>query len=199
MALNHGPPLVPLQHAQASHPMASMHYSEPPQPPPQYHTTVRRAPVYANTSNGTPINVSNGAVHTEARGVFVRNLSYEAGWREVKDLFRQAGNVQRCVIKEDPVTGKSRGCATVLFKTHADAKASIDMLDETEFMGRSIKVKYDQDTTMSVPPTEAATASEQRHPSPTSASVSSATASVAKQPVIVNGSTATRGSSAEMA
>lgn len=53
-----------------------------------------------------------GRSHSGSKGgsgkIFVSNLNYETGWRELKDHMRKAGDVLRADIVQDE-RGRSRG------------------------------------------------------------------------------------------
>ena len=68
--------------------------------------------------------------------VFVGNLSYEANWRDLKDHFRQCGEVKRAEVR--------RGFGTVQFFRKEDADAAIERLNGSEFQGRELEVRLDQ-------------------------------------------------------
>ncbi|KAI9763192.1 MAG: hypothetical protein M1840_000858 [Geoglossum simile] len=120
------------------------------QPQPYIHVTYPQAvPLYVNAPNGTPINLTHGAVQTEARGIFIGGLPYEAEWQELKDRLKAAGNVIRCEVPKRSNDGRGKGYATALFSSHEEAKAAVQMFHDTEFKGRTIRVKLDaQKTTM---------------------------------------------------
>ncbi|CAN0069811.1 unnamed protein product [Ascophyllum nodosum] len=80
---------------------------------------------------------------TEDRQVYVGNLSWESGWQDLKDHFRQVGSVQFVEIPED-VQGRSKGYATVRFASEQGAHRAIDELNDTELGGRRIYVREDQ-------------------------------------------------------
>ncbi|KAJ3202311.1 hypothetical protein HDU82_007447 [Entophlyctis luteolus] len=57
-------------------------------------------------------------------GVFVSNLPYIVAWQDLKDLFRQAGNVVRADVQEGP-DRRSKGSGIVAFETPEDAQNAI--------------------------------------------------------------------------
>lgn len=104
-----------------------------------------------------PFDPENNAIVCQTRQVFVSNLPYLVGWQDLKDLFREAGRVQRADVKQLPANGgaqpsgsgggggqKSRGCGTVLFSNCEEAQRAIDMLNGFEWFGRKIDVKPDR-------------------------------------------------------
>eukprot|EP00928_Gymnodinium_smaydae_P080401 TRINITY_DN640_c0_g1_i1.p1 TRINITY_DN640_c0_g1~~TRINITY_DN640_c0_g1_i1.p1 ORF type:complete len:466 (-),score=72.52 TRINITY_DN640_c0_g1_i1:248-1645(-) len=74
--------------------------------------------------------------------VYVGNLTYEVQWQDLKDLMRQAGNVEFCKILTEDGTdfGRSTGAAIVRYSHPAEAKLAIATLSETELLGRNILV-----------------------------------------------------------
>ncbi|KAI9775274.1 MAG: hypothetical protein M1839_001326 [Geoglossum umbratile] len=154
------------------------------QPQPYIHVTYPQAvPLYVNAPNGTPINLTHGAVQTEARGIFIGGLPYEAEWQELKDRLKAAGNVIRCEVPKRSNDGRGRGYATALFSSHEEAKAAVQMFHDTEFKGRTIRVKLDaQKTTMRL---QSARTSEGPQASES-----------VRQPIIVDGSSSSRAMSA---
>lgn len=51
-------------------------------------------------------------------------LPYQAGWQDLKDLFRSAGNIIRADINIG-FDGRAKGSGTVIFETAKDAQAAI--------------------------------------------------------------------------
>lgn len=51
-------------------------------------------------------------------------LPYQAGWQDLKDLFRAAGNIVRADINIG-VDGRAKGSGTVIFETAKDAQQAI--------------------------------------------------------------------------
>ena len=68
--------------------------------------------------------------------LFVGNLSYDTNWRELKDHFRQIGEVDRADVK--------RGFGTVRFTNAEDAQAAIESLNGGELQGRELEVRLDE-------------------------------------------------------
>lgn len=77
------------------------------------------------------------------RQVFIGNLPYTTSWQDLKDRFRQAGNIIRADVLLD-TTGRSKGQGTVLFESPGDAQKAIRMFDNTDFMQRIITVHEDK-------------------------------------------------------
>lgn len=53
-------------------------------------------------------------------------LPYQAGWQDLKDLFRTAGNIVRADINFG-ADGRPKGSGTVIFETLKDAQSAISM------------------------------------------------------------------------
>ena len=49
-----------------------------------------------------------------------------ATWQDMKDLFREAGNVVRADVSVYP-NGAPKGTGIVVYETHADAKNAVGM------------------------------------------------------------------------
>ncbi|KAJ3193587.1 hypothetical protein HDU82_002761, partial [Entophlyctis luteolus] len=69
-------------------------------------------------------------------------LPYIVAWQDLKDLFRQAGNVVRADVQEGP-DRRSKGSGIVAFETPEDAQNAISMFNGYEWHGRRIEVRED--------------------------------------------------------
>eukprot|EP00408_Alexandrium_pacificum_P013775 CAMPEP_0171236658 /NCGR_PEP_ID=MMETSP0790-20130122/42572_1 /TAXON_ID=2925 /ORGANISM="Alexandrium catenella, Strain OF101" /LENGTH=300 /DNA_ID=CAMNT_0011703001 /DNA_START=95 /DNA_END=997 /DNA_ORIENTATION=+ len=76
------------------------------------------------------------------RQVYVGNLSYKLKWQELKDHFKQVGEVEnaRILTQDGTDWGRSRGVGIIRFKTEAEAQAAIARLNGTDLQGRAIVV-----------------------------------------------------------
>ncbi|KAJ9100648.1 hypothetical protein QFC21_003693 [Naganishia friedmannii] len=61
---------------------------------------------------------------TEYKQLFIGNLPLTATWQDMKDLFREAGNVVRADVSLYP-NGAPKGTGIVVYETHADAKNAV--------------------------------------------------------------------------
>lgn len=138
------------QQSQASFyaPQASRHES------PQAHSsTSRLPPEYIHSQTGTPVNVRGGYALTVSRGLFVSGINYKAREDDVKRKFSSAGTIMKCVLLTDNSSGKSKGVATVLFSSEAEAQKAVDKYDGAIWMDKKIRVRIDKETTtIAAPP-----------------------------------------------
>ncbi len=72
--------------------------------------------------------------------VYVGNLSWQASEQDLKDLFAGAGNITEAKIVMDRETNRSKGFAFVTFATDEDATKAIQSFDQSDFMGRPLRV-----------------------------------------------------------
>jgi len=79
---------------------------------------------------------------TQPLQLFVGNLSYDTNWRDLKQHFRQCGEVERAEVMEGP-DGRKRGYGTVRFYRSRDAQNAIRRLNGDDFMGRRLEVRVD--------------------------------------------------------
>ncbi|KAJ3115358.1 hypothetical protein HK098_006995, partial [Nowakowskiella sp. JEL0407] len=77
------------------------------------------------------------------RALYVGNLPFSVGWMDLKDFFRQVGNVQRADVPMD-YQGRSRGFGTVVMSSAEDAQKAIAQLNGHEWNGRRIEVREDR-------------------------------------------------------
>lgn len=75
--------------------------------------------------------------------LFVGNLSFETTWRELKDHFRQCGDVAHAEVKTNP-QGQSKCFGTVTFSSREEAEEAINQLNGSELQGSSLEVRFDQ-------------------------------------------------------
>jgi len=74
--------------------------------------------------------------------LFIGNLSWETGWQDLKDHFRQMGEVERADVAVGR-DGRKKGFGFIRFSTADEAKKAIDELNGVEFMGRPLEVRLD--------------------------------------------------------
>ncbi|NVD08140.1 RNA-binding protein [Vibrio sp. JPW-9-11-11] len=76
--------------------------------------------------------------------LYVGNLPYKANESHVKDLFAKHGEVFAVRLMKDKRTGKRRGFGFVVVAA-TDAQATIDALNEQDYMQRTLKVRIAND------------------------------------------------------
>jgi RNA recognition motif-containing protein len=74
--------------------------------------------------------------------LYVGNLSYDTTWQDLKDHFRQCGNVSRAEVMEYP-DGKKKGFGLIRFSNQEEAQEAIDSLNGVELQGRDLEVRMD--------------------------------------------------------
>lgn len=79
---------------------------------------------------------------TPGTQLFVNNLSFDTNWTELKDHFRQCGDVERVEVIEGP-DGRKKGFGTVRFYNAKDAQNAIERLNGVELQGRELEVRLD--------------------------------------------------------
>ncbi|CAL8464736.1 g4271 [Coccomyxa elongata] len=87
----------------------------------------------------------NGGVIRVARRIYVSNLTWRTSWQDLKDHFKQAGNVAYVDILREGRDGRSKGCGIVEFETAEEAAEAINTLHLSEIDGREIYVREDRE------------------------------------------------------
>ncbi|KAF4657393.1 hypothetical protein FOZ61_006284 [Perkinsus olseni] len=87
-----------------------------------------------------PLKVGEKDVH---RLIYVGNLPWRTAWQDLKDLFRECGDVIRVDMAEG-WDGRSKGFATVLFQDAEGAQKAIEKYNGYDFQGRKMFVREDQ-------------------------------------------------------
>lgn len=77
------------------------------------------------------------------RKIVVWNLPYHIRWQDLKDLFRDYGNVIRADVPQTH-DGKSKGMGTVLFETEMEAERAIQEMTGKEVDGRIVDCRLDK-------------------------------------------------------
>lgn len=77
------------------------------------------------------------------RKIVVWNLPYHIRWQDLKDLFRDYGNVIRADVPQTH-DGKSKGMGTVLFETEVEAERAINEMTGKEVDGRIVDCRLDK-------------------------------------------------------
>mmetsp|Transcript_21290 Transcript_21290/g.50345 ORF Transcript_21290/g.50345 Transcript_21290/m.50345 type:complete len:510 (+) Transcript_21290:864-2393(+) len=82
------------------------------------------------------------ASSSEVTQLYVGNLSYDTTWKELKEHFKQAGDVVRADVKTSD-NGRSKGFGIVKFARAEDAQTAISTLSGVELDGRPLEVRPD--------------------------------------------------------
>lgn len=143
-----------------------------------------QGPIYVESPTGTHVNVGRGAIKTEVRGIFVSNIDYKAGTRDLQRFFSRAGEIVNCQLQKDASTGKSKGNATVQYAAANDAKNAVRLFNNEKYMGLRLKVRLDKEPiAIGVP----SSTSSRLNGTP-STTRSSQQSRNSTEPIIVNGS-----------
>lgn len=78
----------------------------------------------------------------EGSQLFIGNLSWETGWQDLKDHFRQIGEIDRADVAEGR-DGRKKGFGFIRYASAKDAARAIEELNGVEFMGRPLEVRLD--------------------------------------------------------
>jgi RNA recognition motif-containing protein len=78
----------------------------------------------------------------ETNKLFIGGISWNLDWQEVKDAFKEYGEVTFAKVIKDRETGKSKGFGFVEYATVAEAVAAKEAMDGAELDGRTIKVDF---------------------------------------------------------
>ncbi|EUC34993.1 hypothetical protein COCCADRAFT_3734 [Bipolaris zeicola 26-R-13] len=106
-------------------------------------------PVYSTTTNGIPVNIQRGAILTEARGIFIRNLSFKCTMDDLNALLLQTvGYAIDIQFIRDNRTGAFKGAATAKFASKELAQNAANTLNGTLHMGMTLHVRMDTDATV---------------------------------------------------
>jgi RNA recognition motif-containing protein len=92
--------------------------------------------------------VRGGAILTEARGVFIRNLSYRCTQDDLNGLLLQTvGYPIHIQLQRDSRTGFFKGTATAKFASKELVQHAANTLNGREHMGMTLHMRIDTDTT----------------------------------------------------
>lgn len=105
----------------------------------------RRLNVRADRGGSGSGGTGGGGASSGGEGcqLFVKNLSFDTRWQDLKDHFRQCGSVQHTEIMERP-DGSSKGTGLVKFSNSDDAARAIKKLNGVELQGRALEIKLDE-------------------------------------------------------
>lgn len=75
-----------------------------------------------------------------SKKLYVGNLSYSVGNRELEELFRPYGRVESANVITDRHSGRSKGFAFVEMSSDQEARAAISALHGKDFEGKNLTV-----------------------------------------------------------
>ncbi len=81
----------------------------------------------------------------ETNKLFIGGISWGLDWQDIKDIFKEYGEVSFVKVIKDRETGKSKGFGFVEFASVEEAVAAKEAMDGAELDGRTIKVDFAQD------------------------------------------------------
>ena len=90
------------------------------------------------------------AAHEPGTSLYVGNLPFFTKWYELKDLFRECGEIAFCDIPQDRSRSqeqgrfRNRGFGIVRYESVEGAQAAIEKFNEFEFNGRNLVVRLDE-------------------------------------------------------
>ena len=77
--------------------------------------------------------------------LYVGNLAYAVTNEDLMELFAQVGTVEKAVVVTDKFSGQSRGFGFVEMADQDGASKAIETLNETDLIGRRIKIDQARD------------------------------------------------------
>lgn len=72
--------------------------------------------------------------------IYVGNLSYDTNESELRKAFEAHGQVDSVAIISDRHSGRSKGFGFVEMNDETEAKSAMESLNDSDFMGRTLKV-----------------------------------------------------------
>lgn len=84
-----------------------------------------------------------GGPPAEGTQIHVSNLAPETSWRDLKDHFRQCGDVRRAEVAFN-ASGQCKGFGSVHYLSKQDADAAIQRLNGSVLQGRTLEVRRHQ-------------------------------------------------------
>lgn len=93
-----------------------------------------------------PVNVRNGLVATEPRGVWIGNLNFSTKSRHLRHCLATVGLLESCKIARD-AHGRSRGYGLALFVSGDAAMRAVQLLNGTVIDGKTVTVRLDKEKT----------------------------------------------------
>jgi hypothetical protein len=103
--------------------------------------------IYSANIYGMPVNIRHGAILTEARSIFIRNLSYKCTLLDLHSLLLTVGQPVDYKLLRDSRSGVFKGLATATFGSQDLAVQAACCLNGMEHMGMTLSVRMDKETT----------------------------------------------------
>lgn len=75
-----------------------------------------------------------------SKGLFVGNLAWRTGEKDLEECFASVGQVVRARVISDRMTGRSRGFGFVDFADEATASKALQELEGKDLFGRALRV-----------------------------------------------------------
>jgi hypothetical protein len=132
------------------------HYQTPQYPPSSTYSypartiqyTTAPTPAYSQSSGGLPVNLGQGAVVTESRGIFIQGLNYSVGNSDLVSLIHSVGlrPIEAKVHKDS--RGSPKGVGSAKFGTKEDAQYAVTALNRRTHMNKMLTVRLDTESTV---------------------------------------------------
>lgn len=103
-----------------------------------------QAPVCLRTSTGIHVNVAQGTINTETRGVFISSIDYKASSKDIAQHFSKAGELVDCRLQKDLANGRSKGKAIVQYTMAENANKAVRMFHNQTWMSMRLIVRLDK-------------------------------------------------------
>ena len=85
-------------------------------------------------------------IEVSSNRLYVHNLAWRVSWQDLKDHFREAGEVVRAEIFTEGHGGRSKGCGIVEMASVDDAANAVEKLMDSELQGRRILIREDRES-----------------------------------------------------
>ena len=72
--------------------------------------------------------------------LYVGNMSYDTTDDDLRKAFEEHGTVDSVAVISDRHSGRSKGFGFVEMSDDEEAKAAMESMNDTDFMGRTLKV-----------------------------------------------------------
>ncbi len=72
--------------------------------------------------------------------IYVGNMSYDTSEDDLRKAFEAHGSVDSVAVISDQYSGRSKGFGFVEMSSETEAKAAIEGLNDSDLMGRTLKV-----------------------------------------------------------